>query len=351
MQATRISLCTVCMNRLFTLKETLPYNIEHSKQYPNVEMALLDYNSSDGLEDWIKQHCTKYISSGLLNYYKLISPEINFFSHPHSRNILFRLTTGSILCNVNADYYTGPGFLEYVNDTLSPGIPLALISDVEKSTKDNLGRICMRKIDYLQVGGFDETFKGYGYEDTDLSLRLKMAGVRLAILPDTFYNVYISHEDTRRMENMYDSHQVQRAFVRKIDGSKSNVLFLYKDHSAQKGTLLRSKHDIPTIEEGGWLKGSWEQMGKNICLRGFSQNELLLREEVAEDIPQLVYEEECYREVREENAFKKLIFYKSKIHNYQLMRNRSKSGNYVANANGFGKGVVIKNFYEKIILD
>ncbi|KKL80749.1 hypothetical protein LCGC14_2001600, partial [marine sediment metagenome] len=49
----KISFCTTCMGRLYNLKETLPKNIEANGEYPNVEFVILDYNSSDGLGDWV----------------------------------------------------------------------------------------------------------------------------------------------------------------------------------------------------------------------------------------------------------------------------------------------------------
>lgn len=44
---------------------------------------------------------------------------------------------------------------------------------------------------FLRVGGFDEGYRGYGFEDRDLLLRLKAAGARLVYTPEA--GVY--HED------------------------------------------------------------------------------------------------------------------------------------------------------------
>ena len=51
----KISFATVCMNRLHHIRQTLPKNIADNSDYENVEFILLDYNSSDGLEEWVKE--------------------------------------------------------------------------------------------------------------------------------------------------------------------------------------------------------------------------------------------------------------------------------------------------------
>ena len=71
----RISLCTACMGRLHDLKQTLPKNIEDNRDYPNVEFVILDYNSDDGLEDWMRRNMMEHIESGLVSYYHTTEPE------------------------------------------------------------------------------------------------------------------------------------------------------------------------------------------------------------------------------------------------------------------------------------
>ncbi|MBW8685994.1 glycosyltransferase family 2 protein [Chitinophaga rhizophila] len=338
------------MNRLFTLKQTLPGNIECCRKYPNAQVVLLDYNSTDGLEHWIKDNFYQYIEQGLLVFYKLIDPQPRFFSHSHSRNIAFRLATGNILCNVNADYHVGDNILTYINEAMQVTEQLALIAHLDDSDRDNLGRICLRNKDFNLVGGFDETFKGYGYEDIDLNMRLKMAGVRLQYLPGAFYNAYVEHEDVSRLENSYDYHHLKRAFVRKIERGKSSVLFLYEDHQLETGTLIKSSHNFPDIQEEGWLKGYWQQAADEISLDGLPGGTVRYREDLSADVPRLLRGNEVYKEVTGEQNRRKLLLNKSIIQNYQMMKNRRKSGQFRANTAGFGNGVVIRNFSDTIEL-
>ena len=49
----KISFCTTCKERLRHLKQTLPKNIKDNSNYPFIEFVILDYNSQDGLGDWM----------------------------------------------------------------------------------------------------------------------------------------------------------------------------------------------------------------------------------------------------------------------------------------------------------
>ena len=49
----QISFCITCMNRLKHLQETLEKNILDNFLVDEVEFVVLDYNSQDGLEEWI----------------------------------------------------------------------------------------------------------------------------------------------------------------------------------------------------------------------------------------------------------------------------------------------------------
>src|SRR5688572_6172397 len=100
MDVLRISICTVCMNRLHHIKQTLPANIAANEDYPNIEFVLLDYNSTDGLSDWIRDEMSEFIENGRLKYYRTEEPL--FFDRTHSRNLIVKLATGDVISNVDA---------------------------------------------------------------------------------------------------------------------------------------------------------------------------------------------------------------------------------------------------------
>ncbi|MEA2480407.1 MAG: hypothetical protein QOJ07_2329, partial [Thermoleophilaceae bacterium] len=67
------------------------------------------------------------------------------------------------------------------------------------------GNLSLRRGALLDVAGFDERFRGYGWEDADLGLRLADAGVRLehrASLGVLHHHAYGLSDSLRRMEAM-----------------------------------------------------------------------------------------------------------------------------------------------------
>src|SRR5882757_4285785 len=109
----KISVCTVSMNRLHHIRETLPVNIIENIRYPNIEFVLLDYNSSDGLEDWVRLNMMTYIDSGILKYYRTAEPA--YFQLSHSRNMVTCLSSGDILCMIDGDNYAGVDYAHWIN--------------------------------------------------------------------------------------------------------------------------------------------------------------------------------------------------------------------------------------------
>jgi hypothetical protein len=100
-----ISFCTTCMGRLEFLKKTLRYNLNIISQHNNCELVLLDYNSNDGLGDWVRDNFKNELANSLLVYYRTSEPR--YFHMSHAKNLSHRLGEGKILCNLDADNYLG----------------------------------------------------------------------------------------------------------------------------------------------------------------------------------------------------------------------------------------------------
>ena len=62
MEKLKISFYTTCMGRLKHVKRTLPKNIEENKDYDNCEFVILDYNSPDGLANWIVDNFKEHLA-------------------------------------------------------------------------------------------------------------------------------------------------------------------------------------------------------------------------------------------------------------------------------------------------
>ncbi len=170
----KISICTNSMNRLHDLMVTLPVNIYHNRNYPNVEFVLLNYNSQDKMDEWVRDYMMPYIEAGILIYVHTTEP--SFYRPAHSRNVSFKVATGDIVTNVDADNFTGPGFAEMLN-LLAQLRPERAAFSAEKILMH--GRIGFYKKEWLKLGGYDEDLVGYSWEDYNLLFRAMAAGFRL----------------------------------------------------------------------------------------------------------------------------------------------------------------------------
>ena len=170
----KISFCTTCMGRLYNLKETLPQNIEDNKNYPNLEFVILDYNSNDGLWDWMKENMSHEIENGRVSYYRTEEPK--YFSMAHSRNIAFKMATGDIVNNLDADNFTRNKeikttecWAEYLNRLANQQHEKVIFA---KGKRAMHGRIGFYKKEFIELlGGYDENLLGYGHDDHDLVQR------------------------------------------------------------------------------------------------------------------------------------------------------------------------------------
>lgn len=353
----KISFATVAMNRLHHIKLTLPKNIQDNILYPDVEFILLDYNSTDGLEEWIQKEMQQYITSGVLKYYRTTEPE--YFNRSHSRNMAFQLTTGDIICNVDADNYTGPNFASYINNCFIKNDTIYLVSLFNEEYleyKDAYGRVCTWKKDFFEIGGYDEAMESYGHEDTDLYDRLSRYGRAQVNITNVQFLASISHDDKQRTGNEYFSKNLDRFYLA-YGTDKTFVLFLFKDNRFEMGTLIENHYSLPSpssIEEGNWIKGHWEEADNMLRLYKIDSSVIILYT----DNHRINYI--C----SDESSGLKKIYSKitnpTMIHNTLLSYSIITNSNHIhlnenkniirVNPNGFGNGYVSANFQSKNIL-
>lgn len=180
----KISLCTTAMGRLEDVKKTLPQNIEDNIHcHLNTEFVLLDYNSRDGLGDWVKSSLGHYIKAGVLSYYRTDEPK--YYTMAHSRNMAFKLATGDIVNNVDADSFTRKGFAKYIN-SLANEVPEKCV--FAKGRRMLRGRLGFYRKEFIELlGGYDEQFSGYGHDDHDILHRAWALGFKMAWFGGKYY--------------------------------------------------------------------------------------------------------------------------------------------------------------------
>jgi hypothetical protein len=165
------------MGRTHDLQQTLPQNIIDNAAYPALEFVLLNYNSQDNLEEWVRNNLSKEIGQGKVVYAKTTEPK--YYHMAHSRNVAFKLASGEIVCNLDADNWTGPGFAERLNALANEQSERAVFT---KSRQLIRGRIAFYKREWEHLlGGYDEDLHGYGFDDMDLMYRALLQGFTLML--------------------------------------------------------------------------------------------------------------------------------------------------------------------------
>lgn len=233
-----VSLCTVCKNRSSHYKQTILQNIQDNLQNGNVEFILLDYNSGDDLEEWVKLNLSDYIEKGILTYYKTFEPQ--YFNRSHSRNMAFRLAKGDLICNVDADNYTGYLFSSYLNEQfiLHNNVFFCAGGDDDNiACSDIGGRICMHNEVFQQIGGYDEAMVNYGLEDFDLINRMKMAGVNKMIIESTNFLDTIKHNTKDRIIEEFPYKNFKKLLISYLSPSSSKLLLIFLDNTFAMATM------------------------------------------------------------------------------------------------------------------
>jgi len=194
--AFRISICTNVMDRLDDIRMTLEENVKSNLDYPYVEHLVLDYNSKDGFSEWVQKDMQRYLKNGRLVVYRTTDPES--YSMAHSRNVSFKLASGDIVNNVDADNFTNSGFASQIN-YLANQMPQR--ASFAKGKTMLRGRLGFYKREFVEMlGGYDEEIKGYGHEDHDLLYRSYGLGFTMMFFGGKYYRAVPDHRKAQ-MDN------------------------------------------------------------------------------------------------------------------------------------------------------
>ncbi len=329
-----ISFCTACMDRLHHLQQTLPRNLADNRDHDRLEFVLLDYNSSDGLEDWVGEHLTEALQSGRLRVFRTTEPEA--FHHSHARNLAFRLANGEILCNVDADNFTGPGFARYVEQRFAATEQAFLAVDRELQDRfpASFGRICVRRRHFLESAGYDEAMAGYGWEDIDFCARLEALGLEFLSIKDERYLRYLDHDQQERVRKTVVNEEILEIYR----GERPEWPETYRFVLRKNGTFRRFglPPEIP-LKFGEWSRAP---DGDRLHLRWLEGREETLHRQG----------DHCYlletpegpfllERITDQASRLELVYELSWVENEAVYRRNLESGAPV-NPDGFGRGEV-----------
>jgi hypothetical protein len=353
----KISVCTVCGNRLPYLSQTLPVNIAENSDSPNLEFVVLNYNSKDGMDEWMKANMKIHMESGLLRYYKTNEPE--YFILSHSKNMVTKLATGDIICNIDADNFAGPGYFRWVEECFNRHGPDTLITTIRRDAipyRDQGGKLCFTKALFNAVNGYDESLFGYGMDDVELANRLENAGARRVFIKDEKFLRFIGHSDLERVLNQKYPNNLKSIYACTSEQLKTmqKVLYLFYDHSAseiyykyneaEKNNLVTTFIGW-TVDQDGHRKASFHESLDTLELTFTDQEVVSYRMEDGILNPlSAAGDGLVWREITTNDKlyFMYLMGYSECLNRLTLVENEQ--SRMAVNRNGWGRGTVYLNF-------
>jgi hypothetical protein len=179
-----IAVITTCKGRLHHLKQTLP---AMAALRPD-ELIVVDYSCPQRAGEWVKAN----VPDARVVY----NPGAYGFNLGRARNLGATAANSEWLLFVDADVLVKPGLIE----TLRAGIQHGTFYSPQPVSGANpqlFGSFCCRARDFLTVRGYDEVIEGWGFEDHDLSGRLRLLGLREAHYSSNLLDT-IPHDDSER---------------------------------------------------------------------------------------------------------------------------------------------------------
>jgi len=219
-----ISFCVPVMNRLADLRRTLPRMLAAAEASPPVEVSILDYNSSDGLEAYVCQYGQAVTYTRYTGRW--------YYHNAHAWNLAARCSEGDYLCFMGADAILHDRYVAVLRELIESGAEWI-------RGRHYKGIVCVSRDVFYAAGGYDEQFEFYGSEDKELEARLRRRGARFALLPDDL--VYTLKTDD-------------------IDKVANYRLPLSKREMMEKNAAIRQKNDAAGLlvanEYRKW--GAWQ---------------------------------------------------------------------------------------------
>ncbi|MHA4844588.1 glycosyltransferase family 2 protein [Flavitalea antarctica] len=354
----KISFCTVCMNRLEHLSHTLPINlVENPESY--VEFVLLDYSSSDGVGKYIHSNFKNELHSGRLVYYRY--DKATSFCGSHARNMAFRLSQGKIMVNLDADNFAGNSFANYTLNQFKENPAFCLTGLRNRHTTDAYGKVCLHKTQFYRTTGYDESFDGYGFEDFDFVNRLTLAGCQTYTITNPSYLRTIGHDISARLKNDQLFLGIHQIYIKYIDESATQLLFLLKNRGFYLGTVVNnftvnssfpqpgaSLMIVPHHQfdvSGGWKHGTWELFDQMLHLL-YPDSTVQIENINAPVASRKKWE--FFRRIDSEQMKLDAFFFFRQSQNRDKMDSNLKYRRVAVNAS-FGRGEVYRNFSGKKI--
>ena len=189
----KISLITTCMGRLSFLKQTLP-NWIATTSFP---IVVVDYSCPERTGNWIERSGFESRVSVVRQTAELRNglPE---FNTSKARNAGAAAVKEGYLLFLDADTLLSPEFENWLLSKIDPG-SICLVP-LHHDTMELGGALATHTSSFMAVRGFDERIQGWGSEDIDLKIRLRLLGLNCKEIPRNCLKA-IHHSNALRVEN------------------------------------------------------------------------------------------------------------------------------------------------------
>jgi len=134
----------------------------------------------------------------LIHYYKNYTAK--YYHRTLPKNVIHNLALGEYLINIDADNYISASYLTYCLVTATHEKNFFL-RPTKHGANGTIGRILVHRDDFRRIGGYNLKIENYGYEDTEITLRLRKMRIRQLYVPSHLCLDVIEHEDRLRLMN------------------------------------------------------------------------------------------------------------------------------------------------------
>lgn len=181
-----ISFVTVCKGRLNHVKETLPKLIQES---PN-EIIFVDYSCPENSGD--------YVSENFPSVKVIKITDDDGFCLSRARNLGAAKALSDYICFMDADINVRSGFVNWIRQNVNPNSFYRHEKSIDgERDRETWGTFIIARDDFNKIGGYDEVIRGWGGEDDDIYMRLKLAEVHEFSFPHNLITA-INHDDLFR---------------------------------------------------------------------------------------------------------------------------------------------------------
>lgn len=226
-------------------------SLEEQIGAPSFELIVVDNGSSDDT----KSVAERQAAGGTYPVQYVFEPEPN---RGKARNCGVAIATGYLVLFIDDDVQLPPGFLAaheaaHVTSNLVVNGPIINVSSYENRPKPALGNysrafLCTCNVSLPKhaidaVGGFDDTFHLYGWEDTELGVRLREAGMRWRFAWEAYlWHIKMPTDNTLEVETrkVMERARMARHFLNKQDSSRTRMAI-----GAYPANLLRARYLLP----------------------------------------------------------------------------------------------------------